>query len=266
MKTSPYHRSVSDVDPASCSRARLWWEIAIVLGLSLGASAIYSVVAIVNRLTREEAIGDQTATLNQSLDPRAIFDLVYQLLGILFDLVPVALVVFLLWNAGRPHVGRLGLTRDRVGRDIAAGALLVLVIGIPGLGLYFAGRALGLSPTVDPSGLEGYWWTVPVLLLSAMRAGVTEEVIVVGYLFARLRDLGWRTWPIIVATAVLRGTYHLYQGIPAFIGNIAMGLLFGWLYARYGRLLPLIVAHFLIDAVVFVGAPFAASLLPDLFA
>ena len=42
-----------------------------------------------------------------------------------------------------------------------------------------------------------------------------------------------------VRCAVLRGAYHLYQGVPAFFGNVAMGVLFGWLYSRYGRLLPL---------------------------
>ena len=32
-----------------------------------------------------------------------------------------------------------------------------------------------------------------------------------------------------------------------------MGLLFGWLFARTGRLLPFLVAHLLIDAIAFVG-------------
>ncbi|MCY7326907.1 MAG: CPBP family intramembrane metalloprotease, partial [Microbacteriaceae bacterium] len=81
----------------------------------------------------------------------------------------------------------------------------------------------------------------------------------------RLRLLGWGTWTIIVTTALFRGTYHLYQGPTAFIGNFAMGLLFGWLYAKGGRLLPLVVAHFLIDAAVFIGYPWAAVTFPALF-
>ena len=54
------------------SRARLWWEIAIVLGLSLGASAVYSIVNIVNRLTIEVALSDQSATINRPLSDRNI--------------------------------------------------------------------------------------------------------------------------------------------------------------------------------------------------
>ena len=252
--------------PALESPRRIRAEIAIVLGLSLGASAVYSVVSIVNRLTREEALSSQTATLNTSLSPRPLFDLVYQVLAVVFDLMPVALVVFLLWQASRPHLARLGIDSTRVGRDALGGVALVAAIGIPGLGVYLGGRALGISVDVVPTALDTYWWTVPVLILSALRAGITEEVIVIGYLYARLSDLGWGRWKIIVGSALLRGSYHLYQGFGAFIGNFAMGVAFGWLYTRFGRLLPLVIAHFLLDAAIFIGYPWAAATFPALFA
>lgn len=247
------------------SPRRIRAEIAIVLGLSLGASAVYSVVSIIGRLTRDEALSQQTATLNTSLSTRPTFDLVYQVLAVAVDLVPVALVVFLLWQASRPHLGRLGIDSTRVGRDSLTGVGLVAAIAIPGLAVYLGGRALGISVDVVPNSLDTYWWTVPVLILSALRAGVTEEVIVIGYLYARLGDLGWGRWKIIVGSALLRGSYHLYQGFGAFIGNVAMGVAFGWLYTRYGRLLPLVIAHFLLDAAIFVGYPWAAATFPELF-
>ncbi|MEO7146392.1 MAG: CPBP family intramembrane glutamic endopeptidase [Terrimesophilobacter sp.] len=241
------------------SRRRIRGELFIVLGLSLGASAVYSVVAIVNRLTQQKALSQQTATLNGPLSNRETFDLIYQLLAIFFDLVPVALVGFLLWRAARPHLGRLGLDFRKPWRDSVTGLGLALLIGIPGIGLYLLGRAIGITVNVIPTALDTYWWTVPVLLLSAARAGITEELIVVGYLFARLRDLGWNRWTIILTSALLRGTYHLYQGFGSFVGNIAMGVLFGWLYTRCGRVLPLVIAHFLIDAATFVGYSWAAA-------
>ena len=250
---------------AEPSRRRIAAEIGIVLGLSLGASAIYSIIAIINRLTREQALSQQTATLNTSLSDRQVFDLIYQLLGVFFDLMPVALVCYLLWSATRPHLARLGLSFERPGRDAGWGVVLALAVGIPGLAFYFLGRALGISVSVVPSALDAYWWTVPVLLLSALRAGLVEEVIVVGYLYKRLAQLGWSRWVIIGSTAVLRGSYHLYQGFGAFIANAAMGVLFGWLYTKYGRLLPLIVTHFLLDAAVFVGYAWAYATFPALF-
>lgn len=247
------------------SRRRIGAEILIVLGLSLGQSAVYSIVAIINRATREQPLGQQTATLNPTLDSREVFDFVYQILDIAFGLMPVVLVCWLLWSSRRPHLGRLGLAFDRPARDAGWGALLALAIGAGGIVVYLGGRALGLTVAVNPAGLADHWWTVPMLLLAATRAALLEEVIMVGYLFARLRRLGWGTWPIILVSATIRATYHLYQGWGSFVGNFLMGIVFGWIAARWGRVLPLVVAHFLIDAVVFVGYPFAAAAWPALF-
>jgi uncharacterized protein len=245
------------------SHARIRFEVLIVLGLSVGASATYSLVAIANRLTQQKALSEQTATLNAPLSARPAFDLIYQLLGIFFDLAPVALVVFLLWQAARPHLGRLGVDWARPGRDALTGLGLAALVGVPGILLYLASRELGISVEVIPTALGAYWWTIPVLVLSAVRAALVEEVIVVGYLFARLRDLGWGRWQVILASALLRGSYHLYQGFGAFIGNIAMGILFGWLYSRTGRVLPLVLAHFLLDTAIFIGYPWAAATFPS---
>ena len=77
-------------------RLRLRAEIGIVLLLSLGKAAIYSIVALVGMLTAKQALAQHTAALNAPLDPRPWLDLAYQLLGLIFPLVPVVLVVFLL--------------------------------------------------------------------------------------------------------------------------------------------------------------------------
>ncbi len=233
-----------------------------MLALGLGEAAIYSIVQLAYRLTDATPLADQSTTLNPSRSDREVFDLIYQVLGVGFSIVPVLLVCFLVWQNTRPHLAPLGLSGTGIGRDTGRGILLVLAIGVPGLALYVGGRMLGLFVAVDPGGLDAHWWTVPVLLLSAARASIMEEFVVLGYLFLRLTQLGWGTWPIIIATSVLRASYHLYQGPGAFIGNLAMGLLFGWLFARTGRLLPFLVAHFLIDAAAFVGYPLVAPLLP----
>jgi membrane protease YdiL (CAAX protease family) len=263
---APEERSVSKGrNPLTPSRSRLWWEIAIVLSLGLGQSAVYAVVAIANRLTREESLGSQTATLNPSLSDREIFDLIYQLLDIAFSLAPVLLVCFLLWMPTRPHLSRLGLAGVRPASDGIRGISLALIIGLGGLAVYLGARALDLGVAVNPAGLDAHWWTVPVLLLSALRAGLQEEIVVLGYLFARLRDVGWGTWQIILGAALLRGTYHLYQGFGGFVGNVIMGVIFGWLYTRWGRVLPFVIAHVVIDAAIFVGYPWAAATFPALF-
>jgi membrane protease YdiL (CAAX protease family) len=94
---------------------------------------------------------------------------------------------------------------------------------------------------------------VPVLVLSALQNSLLEEIVVVGYLLKRLEQLGTRGWVAIAVSAVLRGAYHLYQGFGGFLGNMAMGVVFGLAYRRWGRLAPLVVAHTLLDVVAFVG-------------
>jgi len=252
------------------SRKRVAVEIGIVLALSLGQSAVYSIVQIIDLSTRTQSLGSQSTALNPSQSSREAFDFLYQFLGIAFALVPIVLVCWLLWSSARPHLGRLGVDARRPGWDLLGGAGLALGVGACGLVVYLAGRALGITVAVSASPTGWLWWTPILLLLSAFRSGATEEVIMIGYLFARLRELGWRDWPILLGSALVRGTYHLYQGWGSFIGNALMGLLFGWLYAfgprwARGRALPLVIAHFLIDAAVFLGYPWALSVWPALF-
>jgi len=250
--------------PLAATRTRLRWEILIVLGLSLGASAVYSVVSIISRLTAEVALSDQSATINGSQSSREWLDFTYQFLGIVFALFPVALVLYLLWQPGRNSFRALGVDFTEPRRDLLRGGALLLIIGIPGLGLYLAGRALGFTVAVVPSPLDTFWWTIPILVFSALRSALSEELIVVGYLFTRLRELGWSTWTIILSSALLRGSYHLYQGIGPFVGNAIMGVVFGWCYVRWGRTMPLVIAHWVLDIVSFVGYPLAVLWWPAL--
>nr|WP_299036384.1 CPBP family intramembrane glutamic endopeptidase [uncultured Pseudokineococcus sp.] len=240
--------------PAERSRLRL--EVFLVLALSLGASAVYSVVSLVAALTRGP-LAEATATLNASRSDRPYLDLTYQLLANATALVPVVLALALLgWGRGgtvRSAARSMGFDLRRPGGDALRGLGLAALIGVPGLGLYLAGRALGITADVVPAALDAYWWTVPVLLLAAVKNAVLEEVVVVGWLLARLHDLRWGAVAALVASALLRGSYHLYQGIGPFVGNVVMGLVLGLVHQRTGRVMPLVVAHFLIDAVAFVG-------------
>ena len=248
------------------TRARLWWEIGIVLAVTVGQSALYSVLSLVRASLRTTPIGQQQTQLNPNRDAEILWNVLYQFLGIVFALALVALVVYLMWEPGQNALRRIGLDFTRFGGDLGRGILLAAVIGIPGLGLYAASRLLGLNVAVVASPLDAAWWTVPLLLLAAVRAGLTEEVIFIAYLFDRLRRLGWSWWAIILSTAALRGAYHAYQGVGAIVGNFVMGVVFGWCYRRWGRVMPLVIAHTLLDVVAFVGYPLAAALWPGVFA
>lgn len=234
-------------------RRRLTVEIWIVLGLSLGRSAVYAMVNMLDRLTAGPPLADQSTTINQTINARPWLDVIYQLLAIGFALVPVALALYLLSANGRSAVRQIGLTFARPWRDLGIGVGLAAAIGVPGLALYAVGRVLGITVQVQPTTIDDHWWTIPLLVLLALKNALLEEVVVVGYLMERLRTLRWSAPASIAASALLRGSYHLYQGWGAFAGNVVMGIVFAWYYQRSRRVMPLVVAHTVMDLTVFVG-------------
>lgn len=263
---TPVTASSDPTQPAPQVRARLWWEVGLVMACTLGQSAVYSVLAFIRIVLAPTPVGDQSTALNPTQSAQAFWDVLYQVLDIAFSLALVALVVYLLWDVGTSPFRRIGLDLRRPVKDFGAGVLLALVIGVPGLGLYTIGRLVGWTVQVQASPLDAAWYTIPLLILSAVRAGLQEEIIMIGYLFTRLRRAGWNDWTIILVSAAVRGSYHLYQGAPQALGNVVMGVVFGWCYKRWGRVMPLVVAHSILDIVSFAGYPLAAAVWPGVFA
>ncbi|WP_024801315.1 CPBP family intramembrane glutamic endopeptidase [Nocardia sp. BMG51109] len=233
-------------------RRAIQLEIAIVLVVTFGLSGINAALSLIESALSPGGVGGQTAALNPSRAAQSTIDLLFQLLGVLRLLGWGALGLYLLWRSGiGPRM--IGLARMRWRGDVLPGLVLAAVIGLPGLGLYLIAHALGMSVTIVPSSLGDHWWRLPVLVLSAVANAVAEEVLVVAYLVTRLRALGWTEHRSLLASALLRGSYHLYQGLGGGLGNLVMGLVFGAFWQRTNRLWPLVLAHAAIDAVAYIG-------------
>ena len=113
MSTAPSpSTAVAEVGPAR-RPDRFGIEVLLVLGVSLGISAIDSLINFADIQTRG-GFRNATATLNPSESPRAWVDLSYQLLGLLNGVVPALLALLLLSRLpGRPGFG-IGLDRLRL--------------------------------------------------------------------------------------------------------------------------------------------------------
>lgn len=246
-----------DSAPDPARRRALGWEIVIVLGLSFGQSAVRSVLTIIEKLTRPEPLAQQTTRINTSVTPdRPWLDLAYQVLNTFFPLMPVFLVLFLLavhWPPAGGGGRHIGFDLRRPGRDLRDGVAIFAVIGILGLGFYLVSREIGINTAVAPANLAAAWWSVPILVARALMNGITEEVVMIGYLVTRWEQIGKKSWQIVVISALIRGGYHLYQGFGGFFGNLIMGAAFGWLYLKTRRVMPLVIVHTLLDVVAFVG-------------
>ena len=77
------------------SKPRYGLEVLIVLFLGLGQSAVYSLLSIIEKLTRpNQPLSAQTTTINTSAVPdRPWLDLAYQVTYMVFPLVQVLLVL-----------------------------------------------------------------------------------------------------------------------------------------------------------------------------
>ena len=242
-------------------RRVLYLEMFLVLMVSLGESAVYATLSIVEKLTRNVPLGQQTTSMNNSAVPdRPWLDLAYQVAYIVLPLAPVALCLYLLAVHLRPAEGpfrAMGFDLTRPWRDLGWGSAIFAGIGVAGLAFYLGAVALGLNTQVSPANLSANWWTVPVLVLLAIKNAVLEEVLMVGFLFTRWAQTGRAMWIIVAISAVVRGMYHLYQGWGGFAGNLLMGLIFGWLFLTVlkRRVMPLVVTHSWLDIFSFLGAP-----------
>ena len=234
------------------NRGRVLLEVTILLAVTLGMSGWQSVLDLLEAYLRPEPISAQAAPLVRSLSWQPWIDLARQLAWVMTNLAWGAMALYLLVATGT-RLAQVGLDRTQPLRDVVRGVVVAAAIGIPGIGVYFAFRAAGLALEVQPSTLGAHWWTVPVLLAASLANAFVEEALVVAYLTTRLRQAGWR-WPAVIVTGcLLRGSYHLYQGWGGFFGNIVMELILLAVWLRTRRLAPLIVAHFVMDATVFVG-------------
>ncbi len=242
-------------------------ELLIVLTVTFGASAVRAVLRLVDALLKPEALNEQSTTLYSPQARIPWLDLGLQLTSATVLLAWGALALHLLAvvpgparaggearPAGPGPAPDAGPVRRGVARgDLLHGAGLAALIGLPGLVFYVAAVHLGLSKVVVPTAMDVPWLEAPVLLVWSAANAFGEEAVVVVWLVTRLRHLGLRPGGAIAASAVLRGLYHLYQGVSAGLGNLVMGVLFAWYFHRTGRRWPLVIAHFLIDAVAFVG-------------
>lgn len=229
-------------DPATPDRKTIRGEIWVVLAVSVLASAAYAIVSLFEAPLR--------GTVVAAADQTPLF--ANQLIGFVFGLAPVALVIHLLHRDGEGS-GAIGLDRTEPMRDVVRGVALFAVVGLVGYGIYVAAVRLGVNRFVIPAPPSGHWWTGLAIAMNASGAALLEEVVVLAYLITRLRQLAWSPLAVVVASALLRGSYHLYQGWGGFVGNLLMGALFAILYLRWRRAWPFVVVHFLLDAVAAVG-------------
>ncbi len=152
-----------------------------------------------------------------------------------------------LWARGW-NFTRLGLQSEWTdglhGLGVAAASYFVCYVAFAALAAFAPGLATSAAKLqVVPTGLSP--WLIAALVVVN---SVYEEVFVAGYVITVLKEKTSESIAINVSVA-LRLLYHLYQGVLGVITIIPIGLIFGYWFAKTGKLWPLIVAHAAINLV-----------------
>jgi uncharacterized protein len=176
------------------------------------------------------------------IDDRALLSiLIFEILQFTF------LTWFLRIRGWKLETIRLQVTWSGTAIGVLLGvALYSLFIGLQHLGSallpQLMDHAQGRYPSVSPK------VSMELVFVVSVVNGFFEEIFVAGYAItalARVRSL----WLAINVSTVIRMLYHLYQGPLGVLYIIPFGLAMGYVFARTGRLWPLILAHILIDIV-----------------
>ena len=170
------------------------------------------------------------------------------------SLVTIALLLrFLCGESPR----RLNLRSGKASRDLLAALVLSVVIVVASvtttgfLSMLMPGSASNPSVRNLFTALAGNPKLLALFLGPLLLLGAASEEVVRTFLLGRL----WIVWSTsagkaaaVVVSAGLFSLVHLYQGPVHAIWTGILGLIMALHYARYGRVVPLVLAHYLTNA------------------
>lgn len=231
------------------ARIRSWQRhpVTQLIAVMVGVGPVYAL-----------AVWNGSASLTTGYFPSP--DITTSLLNIVASVAVFGgVLLVLLWFACGERLRDLQLkpgnwTSDIVSGVFLGGALYFFQLLMSWLAYAFghdsipdANRIVGTALSHDP--LLLIVWLGPVVWF---QAALLEEFTRV-FMLSRL----WQVWPsalgkilVLVGSSLAFGLGHIYQGRIGLLGGVCIGLILGWHYFRFGRVLPLIIAHGLYNTVV----------------
>ena len=170
--------------------------------------------------------------------------------GLIYELLALAVMAYVLSRQGR-GLRQIGLSFSWMDVPVS---LLLLVVSYITFYICYAAFFYGYYFIV------GRAWTQSAGTQTYLNAGLTvgtilfvilnpfyEELIARAYVISEVRYLTGSGVLAVLVSVIIQTLYHLYQGVPAAVALGAMFLVFSIYYAKYKRIVPVILAHLYFD-------------------
>lgn len=230
--------------------------VATFIRLPLFALLFVGVVAVTAIL----GIGDALAIYNGYLN----------LLIVIVDVVSLVLVAWFLSRENRNLTGLFDFNSSRILRDVALGLGLFVVLTIV-FQIATVVSTIGVisvfGESTPPSSVQPPLWIFALIaVISPVTIAVAEESVYRGYALPRIERATDSTALAVLVTSLGFGLQHamlplntVEWSLVRVLSTFVIGLVFGVIYIRWRRLLPLIIAHWALDFIFLGLLPLAGA-------
>ena len=221
--------------------------------LSLGIIALGWIQKTYNYLSTKPSLAEQLGLMPKLSENLPQASLYIVAMGIF-----TILLVWYLLKLANENFGSLGFNRNKLGKQIAIGALFG--VGIFALDTFLISPVLeALLPNAAAEGenikyLFSNLYFIPILLfMGIFKGGFLEEIWRI-FVLTRF-EKAFKTPGLIFALlffSLMLGLGHAYQGTSGIISTAILGLLDGLVYLRKRNALEAVTAHAVFDVVALI--------------
>jgi len=182
----------------------------------------------------------------QSLSPGGLASI------LVFEFVVGGTLGLFLWLRGW-SLSKLGLKPTAADTGVGLillGGVLILSYAVELATLYVSPETMAHMRDIYDR-LHGAAAPVGLAVAVSIVNALYEEIFVTGYVVTALKQAR-SDWFAVNVSVGIRLAYHLYQGQMGVLTVLPLGLIFGFWFARTGRLWPLVVAHAAMDMLALI--------------
>ena len=160
-------------------------------------------------------------------------------------------VFFLAYKAKWFDISDLGIHFNNLIKQISWGFVFTIIAILATLSIFIFQKQTGMVLNkvwyYPPDPNWAAWQLASYAIYLAFTAGVMEELIYRGAVISQLRKISNNTWFLVAASTFLFVAIHWSNGTVTWIEATISGGFWAYIFIKTGRLLPIMIAHFLYD-------------------